>query len=527
MLLAVGLAACSRPIPEGRFACLTAADCPSDWYCWHDRCWNYWPGGCQDASQCDDQNPCTHDLCDSGDCANPPNAAACEDGLFCTAGDVCRGGSCVPGASPCGTDQCLEGTDSCGACSEAVDCDDLRFCTGSEECDSGACIAGTDPCPGAFCDETGGRCVECAVDDDCADDLYCDGVERCDAGVCVAGTPPCSGQACSEELLDCVACTSSVDCDDDLHCTGTESCSAGGECVSSGDPCSAGGQLCDEDGDRCADCLDDPDCADTIFCNGAESCSDGACLPGAGPCGGQTPVCREGSRDCVQCTGNEHCGDPTPYCIANRCVACRDATDCPNDANVCTARVCSNGACGQSGTGPFSATYLTSDAGSGGATVFDNFAVAGQRVEAGCANYGGEVISRGFFWFDTAGLPDNAQVQSAELRACEIGGTGEDVKLYMSGFTPPVDASDYSTSLGTFIADMGGLYSFVYVSLPRSAISTTTSSRFTVRTPTESCAADTWHAKRYEVQLDVAGWTGDCDGNGSAPLRLQLSYCIP
>lgn len=66
---------------------------------------------------CDDGNACTDDSCDplSG-CAVVNNTNSCNDGLDCTTGDACSGGSCVGGPPPncddsnaCTSDSCQEG----------------------------------------------------------------------------------------------------------------------------------------------------------------------------------------------------------------------------------------------------------------------------------------------------------------------------------------------------------------------------------------------------------------------------------
>ncbi|MEM9175956.1 MAG: M20/M25/M40 family metallo-hydrolase [Myxococcota bacterium] len=59
------------------------------------------PTPCTADPQCDDGNACTEDTCSAGFCESIPNAAPCDDGVACTGGDVCVGGSCA------GTDLCL------------------------------------------------------------------------------------------------------------------------------------------------------------------------------------------------------------------------------------------------------------------------------------------------------------------------------------------------------------------------------------------------------------------------------------
>jgi hypothetical protein len=59
--------------------------------------------GCVEAvaPDCDDANPCTDDFCDAiTGCVSVANAAACDDGVACTAADTCASGVCA-GADAC------------------------------------------------------------------------------------------------------------------------------------------------------------------------------------------------------------------------------------------------------------------------------------------------------------------------------------------------------------------------------------------------------------------------------------------
>ncbi|MBI5610437.1 MAG: SMP-30/gluconolactonase/LRE family protein, partial [Deltaproteobacteria bacterium] len=55
-------------------------------------------GYCGQNSDCDDSNPCTTDSCANNKCQFVNNTLPCDDGDLCSVGDVCNGGSCVPGA---------------------------------------------------------------------------------------------------------------------------------------------------------------------------------------------------------------------------------------------------------------------------------------------------------------------------------------------------------------------------------------------------------------------------------------------
>ncbi|MBN1771046.1 MAG: hypothetical protein JXB32_07295 [Deltaproteobacteria bacterium] len=156
-------------------------------------------GACEGGTprDCDDGLACTTDSCDeagdacavtvdTGSCAiegacyadgdaNPANACqvcnagasptawvpaaagtACEDGLFCTDGDVCdAAGTCLAGAArvcddglTCTTDSCDEDADAC-----AVEVD-AGFCAVDAACVADGTAHPTDPCLGCVADES-------------------------------------------------------------------------------------------------------------------------------------------------------------------------------------------------------------------------------------------------------------------------------------------------------------------------------------------------------------------------------------
>jgi uncharacterized protein YfcZ (UPF0381/DUF406 family) len=77
----------------------------------------YGATSCTTPSECNDNNPCTDDTCSSGVCINAPNTLTCNDGVACTANDVCSNGFCR-GTSTCPAGQsCNTNTGTCGAAS--------------------------------------------------------------------------------------------------------------------------------------------------------------------------------------------------------------------------------------------------------------------------------------------------------------------------------------------------------------------------------------------------------------------------
>jgi hypothetical protein len=205
-----------------------------------------------------DGNVCTDDECDgAGTCEHNNNTVACDDGLFCTAIEVCSGGSCVGAGDPCAggsecADTCNEAADNCNEASGVPCTDDGNLCT-DDECD-GAGVCGhpnnTEPC---------------------TDGLFCNGADTCSGGTCSAHTgDPCSGggecnQACNEAADNCFDANGSG-CDDGDACTTVDQCDGAGSCVGSVPP------DCD-DSDVCTDdsCVPATGC-ENVF-NGGPGCN--------------------------------------------------------------------------------------------------------------------------------------------------------------------------------------------------------------------------------------------------------------
>lgn len=95
---------------------------------------------------CDDNNDCTNDSCDpTKGCVHSNNSMSCEDGIACTMGDKCDGGSCKGGpvvncddGNPCTDDECAFTT--CVTIPNQKLCDDGEACTNNDKCSNGYCI---------------------------------------------------------------------------------------------------------------------------------------------------------------------------------------------------------------------------------------------------------------------------------------------------------------------------------------------------------------------------------------------------
>jgi hypothetical protein len=186
------------------------------------------------------------------DCTTLADNDPCEDGLFCTVGDHCEGGVCVPGPArdcsasgdQCNDGVCNEGTDACEAQPKAgtPTCDDGLFCTVGDLCESGACVPGSardcsgasDQCNDGVCNETTDTCEPQpkAGTPTCDDGLFCTDGDRCVAGTCTATGPhdcsasgnQCNDGVCNETTNACVAQpkAGTPACDDGNGCTQTD-----------------------------------------------------------------------------------------------------------------------------------------------------------------------------------------------------------------------------------------------------------------------------------------------------------------
>ena len=255
-------------------------------------------GVCYGSGQASPTNPCQ--MCDplvSATAFTNADGAACDDGLFCTTGDVCALGVCGGSARACG---------------DGVDCN------GSETCDEAAdrCAEGTTSCAaGTICDPSADACVAtcggCVVGGIC----YASGtVSPSDA--CWSCQPGVSSSAFTPRT--------GASCDDGLFCTTGETCSATGVC--------GGGTA--------------RVCADGVSCNGAESCNETSdrCVPGTSTCSaGQ--LCNPTTDTC-----SATCGIGTTLCGTTCVDTMHDPAHCGSCPTVCASGpnespVCVGGSC--------------------------------------------------------------------------------------------------------------------------------------------------------------------------------------
>jgi hypothetical protein len=176
-----------------------------------------------------DDNPCTGDICNGTDaeCATPPQAGGCDDGLFCNGADQCAGGACSDHAgSPCpeadGDADCRE------SCDEGRDACDALDPAGS------VCHADENVCTDDSCDAQG-SCVAIERSGECDDGDACTTGDQCLDGVCRAAGPLCDAcQSCSAGSCGGVSCTPSPTATALPTATATADPACAGDCSGDG-----------------------------------------------------------------------------------------------------------------------------------------------------------------------------------------------------------------------------------------------------------------------------------------------------
>lgn len=223
---------------------------------------------CYPAGSTNPANPC--EICDPArdpEAWSPGNEGSpCDDGMYCTDPDTCRGGTCAGPPRSCPPDQvCVE---ECDMCVPRTDCGNGRV-DACEQCDDGNASSGD--CCSATCQrEPDGSA--------CDDGQYCTVSETCSMGACDQAQPRCPApQVCNEEIDACCGngirergeecddgnnvagdccsplCRMEPDgnpCNDGLYCTIEDSC-LDGRCRTGTPRVCPGGLVCDEVNDRC------------------------------------------------------------------------------------------------------------------------------------------------------------------------------------------------------------------------------------------------------------------------------------
>ena len=261
---------------------------------------------------CADSSPCTDDLCHPViGCITRFNALPCNDGNYCTQGDVCAYGNCQKGniatactdGNPCTIDSCDIGTGACKfTAANGTPCSDGNACTLGDFCEAKKCKSGgqvvscddDNPCTDDKCN-AGGQCEFIANFLDCDDGDPCTVGDECAAGFCEPGKGelsctdknPCTDTFCTPNL-GCKTTTNTAPCNDNNACTTGDQCLAG-QCI----PGSVGATCDDLNGctdDSCIankGCVNVPNfnlCSDGEACTVGDQCQDGQCVGFSSQC---------------------------------------------------------------------------------------------------------------------------------------------------------------------------------------------------------------------------------------------------
>lgn len=239
--------------------------------------------------------------------------------------------------------------DAGGGCTQDSDCKALGafYCSGSGAClpcnTDQKCGAACSTCSaGTSCDGT--ACAPCATDLKCG--LAC---APCATGTSCNGTScqPCTTDAkCGPACSTCGAGTycAAVGPGGSYSCTG---CNVPAHCGPTCSACSSPLPACGASG--CAECTATSPCAiDGLFCLNERcvQCRDDSDCPAIGGVG---RWCDTSTHTCQSCKDNLHCGDscvacapPTPVCDGSQCVACVLDADCTDSG---TGTYCCNRRC--------------------------------------------------------------------------------------------------------------------------------------------------------------------------------------
>ncbi|MBI5610859.1 MAG: hypothetical protein HY902_18415 [Deltaproteobacteria bacterium] len=282
-----------------------------------------------------DDTDCRKNTCSpkTGLCACPPGAKFCDLTPTEYAVEVCDGGICRWESLPPGTT------------TQAAACDDGNACTAGEVCSLGQCGGGVDTC---ICQSD----ADCAGQEDgnaCNGTMFCNqATKKCQVNpgtvvVCPTGLDTdCKKNVCEPTTGACVLANSptTVVCEDGDPCTTSDTC-LDGKCTPGTNVCS-----CKSDAD-CKKYEDGDQCNGTMYCNKLKSpaicelnpatviscpsvddseCLKNLCQPKTGQCQ-FTPTddfatCSDGNA----CTKND-------LCLQGKCVPGTFTCECASNAD--------------------------------------------------------------------------------------------------------------------------------------------------------------------------------------------------
>ncbi|MCB9738464.1 MAG: hypothetical protein H6747_04285 [Deltaproteobacteria bacterium] len=299
----------------------------------------------------------------TGSCkkAGKPVGTACDDGVACTAGDICDGtGGCTPGTWTC--------------CKSDVDCagqEDGDFCNGTLFCNlqSGACelnpktvvtcpTVDDTACMQRLCQPKTGQCPLLPVQAGkaCDDGNACSDGDVCDAkGGCKPGTDicPCKVDADCASKDDGDLCNGTLYCNPVAGPGGTGVCKPNPKTVvtcPSVDDTSCRKNVCAKKTGVCGwvELPAGVTCdADGTACTAGDACDGkGSCAVGEAVCGCQSDADCASKEDGDLCNGTVYCDKSGAVAVCK--VNPATVVSCSQDGMVaCKANVClpSTGAC--------------------------------------------------------------------------------------------------------------------------------------------------------------------------------------
>jgi hypothetical protein len=300
---------------------------------------------------------------DCGD-SKTPEGSPCDDGRICTAGETCISGSCAGGqqrscaflGGGCSSGTCEEGVGCVGtALSNGTPCDDGQFCTTGDVCIEGVCSGGLLDCSGqvpitdarcqeAQCDENLGACVLrnfvgslCDDGNECTASSACKPFQGTSSNCSPAsGSCSCFGTA---NFTDNRACEDSNPCTTESRCKQSDFSTL--PCSATGSGCSCRPSLNDTTGTACEDnnpCSTTSACQTTVGTN---------CALTSGACGCATTQNEDLGATCddlnictttSSCTGFG-CGSTTGSC------SCDGVSDRDADADLVVDSACGGADC--------------------------------------------------------------------------------------------------------------------------------------------------------------------------------------
>lgn len=279
--------------------------------------------------------PCTMAVCNTGQeigqintcvVVKAPNGTTCDDGKFCTIGDVCEEGACVGSApnrcgvpaNPCVAVLCYEDLQTCDStpANDGDACTPTNLCEVNGVCHIGECLgepkdcsfSPLNECNKVTCNPASGKCE--GTPDAQKDDTPCVltgdlcSVNRtCKTGQCQGGVP----KDCSPLNVGCQVGV----CDGGTGLCETTDAPVGTSCNEGIPECYVG--KCDDKGDCTpSPALDGTACNDHNACTKADTCASSVC--GGSAVAGCVLYLNEGFETCPNgwtFGGDWQCGKPS------------------------------------------------------------------------------------------------------------------------------------------------------------------------------------------------------------------------